>query len=225
MNIRGFIGSNLVLLMGIFALQAAESKTFVARPGSKVKIDGTASMIHTHWTVQSPLIAGTLEVGPAFPAEPGQTVAPGKLEAKAECSIPVRSLRSVEEDGKFYSDPMDDVMYGKLKAQDNPKIVYRLTELTLKETAKDKNSPYVFDSKGEVAVAGVTNPVAFPVYVLPLADNKIKISGDTTLKMTDFKIQPPAPALALGALKTGDEVKITFEWILAPKTPAAPAAK
>jgi polyisoprenoid-binding protein YceI len=118
---------------------------------------------------------------------------------------------------------MDDVMYGKLKAQDNPKIVYRLTELTLKETPKEKDSPYIFDSKGEVAVAGVTNLVVFPVNVLPVPGNKIRVSGNTTLRMTDFKIQPPAPTMALGAIKTGDEVKITFEWILTPTTTAAAA--
>ena len=67
------------------------------------------------------------------------------------------------------------------------------------------------------------NFVAFPVDVLPMAGDKIKISGNTSLKMTDFKIEPPAPTLGLGALKTGDEVKISFEWILGLKTPAAGA--
>ena len=223
MKIRKVITRNLVFLLAVGSLHAAETTTLKALPGSKIRIDGTANILHTHWAVQSPLMAGSLEVGPTFPTEPGQTVTPGKVDAKGECSVPVRSLKSVEDDGKPYSDGMDDVMYGKLKAQVNPKIIYRLTELTLKEGAKDKDSPYVFDSKGEVAVAGVTNPVAFAVNVLPVAGNKIKISGNIALKMTDFKIQPPAPTIALGAIKTGDEVKISFEWILTPKTASAAA--
>jgi len=222
MNIPKLAGL-ILLFLAAPSLRAADTTLLKAQPGSKIRIDGTANMIHTHWAVQSPLIAGSLEVGPGFPTEPGQTVTPGKIDAKGECSVPVRSLKSVEDDGKPYSDAMDDVMYGKLKAQDNPKIFYRLTELTLKETPKDKDSPYVFDSKGEVAVAGVTNPVAFPVNVLPVPGNKIKVSGNATLKMTDFKIQPPAPTMALGAIKTGDDVKISFEWVLAPKTSAAAA--
>jgi polyisoprenoid-binding protein YceI len=223
MKIPRLIIPAFAFLLASAALHAVDTTLLRAQSGSKIRIDGTANMIHTHWAVESPLIAGSLEVSPSFPTEPGQSAAPGKIDAKGECSVPVRSLKSVEDDGKHYSDAMDDVMYGKLKAQDNPKIVYRLTELTLKETPKDKDSPYVFDSKGEITVAGVTNAVAFPVSVLPIPGNKIKVSGNTTFKMTDFKIQPPAPTMALGAIKTGDEVKISFQWLLAPKT--ADAAK
>jgi hypothetical protein len=37
------------------------------------------------------------------------------------------------------------------------------------------------------------------------------------MKMTDFKIEPPAPKIALGAIKTGDEITISFEWMTAAK--------
>jgi hypothetical protein len=225
MKTRTYLFGGLVLLLTTTCLQAAETKTFTAKPGSKVRIDGTANMIHTHWAVQSPIIAGVLEAGPGFPTEPGQTVSPGKVQAKVECSIPARSLKSIEDDGKPYSDAMDDVMYKKLKVQESPKIIYRLTDLTLKEAAKDKASPYVFDSKGEVVVGGITNVVTFPVSVLPMEGDKLKVSGNTSLKMTDFKIDPPAPKIALGALKTGNDVKISFDWILALKPSAAGAAK
>jgi hypothetical protein len=47
----------------------------------------------------------------------------------------------------------------------------------------------------------------------------LKFSGTTALKMTDFGIQPPAPSLALGLIKTGDDVKITFEWLTAKAAP------
>jgi hypothetical protein len=40
--------------------------------------------------------------------------------------------------------------------------------------------------------------------------------------MTDFKIEPPAPAIGLGLIKTGDDVKLSFEWLTVPKA-AAPA--
>src|SRR6266404_5633809 len=136
MKIRTHITGNLVLLLVAVCLHAAETKVFTAKPGSKMRIEGTASMFHTHWSVQSPIIGGVLEVGPDFPTEPGQTVSAGKIEAKGECYIPARSLKSIEDDGKHYSDAMDDVMLGKLKVQDNPKIIYRLTGLTLKEAAK-----------------------------------------------------------------------------------------
>jgi hypothetical protein len=37
------------------------------------------------------------------------------------------------------------------------------------------------------------------------------------LKMTDFKIQPPAPKVALGLIKTGDDVKLKFQWEVFPR--------
>jgi hypothetical protein len=43
--------------------------------------------------------------------------------------------------------------------------------------------------------------------------DKLKITGTTALKMTDHAIKPPAPAVGLGLIKTGDEVKISFEWV------------
>ncbi len=190
-----------------------------------MRIEGTATAIHTHWAVESHLIGGYLEAGPDFPIEPGQDVKPGKVEAKAEPFIPVRSLKSVEDNGEHYSDAMDNVMYEHLKAKDNPKalINYHLTELTLKEPAKSKDAPYQFEAKGQIVIAGETNAVTMPVEVLPLGNKQLKITGTTAVKMTDFKISPPAP---LGfALKTGDEVKLIFTWMVAPRATPAAAAK
>ena len=69
-----------------------------------------------------------------------------------------------------------------------------------------------FESKGEITVSGVTKPLAMPVAITRDGD-KLKIHGVTPLKMTDHGIKPPAPAVGLGLIKTGDEVKITFDWV------------
>jgi polyisoprenoid-binding protein YceI len=68
-----------------------------------------------------------------------------------------------------------------------------------------------------LVVAGVTNALTMPVEVTPLGEGKVKFAATTKLKMTDFKIEPPAPKIALGAIKTGDEVTISFEWMTATK--------
>jgi len=218
-----------LLLLAALSLQAADQKTtYAARSGSKMRIEGTSN-IHD-WQVESSIIGGMMEVGPGFPTEPGQAATPGKMDAKVEAFVTVRSLKSIEKDGRPYSDPMDNIMYEKLKASEDPvtkkvpypRIEYRLSELVLKEAPKDKDGAYVFDAKGDLAIAGVTNKIAMLVNVTPMPDKKLKIAGTVTLKMTDFKIEPPAPKLAFGLIKTGDPVKLIFEWILAPrKTPAA----
>lgn len=206
----------LCVAAGISA-QAADLTKLSARSGSKMRVEGTSN-IHD-WQVESPLIGGSLDVDSNFPTEPGQSVAPGKIEAKGEAFVTVRSLKSIEKDGSAYSDKMDEIMFEKLNASTQPRITFKLTELTLKEAAKSKDAPYVFDSKGQVTVAGVSKDVAMTVNVLPQADKKIKISGSVPLKMSDFKIDPPAPAIALGIIKTGDDVKVIFDWMVAPRTP------
>lgn len=225
MKLRTLLAGTIAgcLLAGL-SVQAAEQMTrFYAKSGSKMRIEGTSN-IHD-WQVESPLIGGYLEVGPGFPVEPGQTVTPGKVDAHAEPFIMVRSLKSKEKDGKPYSDKMDEVMYEHLKAKDDPRaqIRYHLTELTLKEAAKDKDSPYVFDAKGELVVAGVTNVISMPVNVLPLGEKRLKVTGTTSVKMTSFKVEPPAPKIALGMITTGDDVKLIFEWVVQER--AATAAK
>ena len=218
MKIRTLVASSITLLAlaGLSAQGADSMSRFTARSGSKMRIDGTANMIHEHWQVESPIIGGYLEVGPGFPMEAGQPGTPGKIEAQAQAFVLVSSLKSVEADGKPYSDAMDSVMYEHMKADTFKRIDFRLTELTLKESAKDKDSPYVFDAKGDLAVAGVTNSISLPVSIVFLPENKMKATGSVSVKMTSFKIDPPSPKVALGMLKTGDDVKLSFEWLLGP---------
>jgi len=201
---------------------SAGMTTYAARSGSKMRIEGSSN-IHD-WQVESPLIGGILEVGPGFPTEAGQAVTPGKVEAKGQAFLMVRSLRSVEKDGSPYSDKMDEIMWEHLREPQNKRIIYRLTELTLKEVPKAKDAPYVFDAKGELAVAGVTNSIAMTVNVLHIPDNKLEITGTTTLKMTDFKVEPPAPKIALGLIKTGDDIKLIFNWIVQQRKAASAAS-
>ncbi len=218
------IASNLAvcLLTGASLLAADQMTTLTARSGSKMRIEGTSS-IHD-WQTECPIIGGSLQVGKNFPLEAGQAVTPGKVEATGDIFIPVSSFSSKKKDGSHYSDDMDKVMIVEhLLSEKYPRITYHLTELTLKEVPKDKASPYIFESTGDLAVAGVTNKISMPVDVLFTEDKDkkplIKITGSKSVKMTDFKIEPPSPKII--PIKTGDEVKLIFEWNVAPKKPAA----
>ena len=98
----------LCLLAALTLPAAGQTTTFTARSGSKMRIEGTSN-IHD-WQCESPFIAGMLEVGSGFPTEPGQPATPGKIDAKGDVFLTVRSLKSIEKDGRPYSDPMNDVM-------------------------------------------------------------------------------------------------------------------
>jgi polyisoprenoid-binding protein YceI len=196
------------VLAATLASLSAEPVRYDARPGSKLKIDGT-STVHD-WTVESGIIGGYIEFDSNFPLDPAQASPEMKVAPKVEVTIPVRSLKS----GKSL---MDEVMHDAMKVKDYPKIVYTLTEMKLKDPARKPGSPLEFDTKGDLTVAGVKKPVEFVVTLTPTADGKLKATGEKTVKMTDYGISPPAPKVALGFIKTGDDVKITFEWVTAKK--------
>jgi polyisoprenoid-binding protein YceI len=196
---------NLALTITLAAAFSARAQNtvFSAQPtGSKMKIAGT-STIHD-WTIEGSIISGALELDAKFLADPTKAAA-GKIGAKAEVSVPVRTLKS----GKT---SMDNVTYQAMDMKAHPKIEYKLTELTLKEAPKAADGPYSFDSKGELTIKGTTKTVTFPV-TITRSGKALKTSGTTKLKMTDYKVPPPAPSiLGLSPIKTGDEVTLTFDW-------------
>jgi polyisoprenoid-binding protein YceI len=106
-----------------------------------------------------------------------------------------------------------------LKQSTNPRILFHLTDIELKEAAKAKDAPYVFEAKGDLAVAGKTNKITMPVNITPLGDKKLKVNGTVSIKMSDYGVEAP---VLVGILSTGDEVKLKFDWMLVQK--AAPAA-
>ncbi|HWQ91822.1 MAG TPA: YceI family protein [Clostridia bacterium] len=217
---RKLIAVNLALavLAGAPLAALGQMVRFDSKPGSKIRMEGTSTM--HDWQVEGKLIGGYMEVGQNFPTEPGQEAKPGKVDAKVEAFIPIRSMTSLKKDGSPYSTAMDDIMYEKLKS---PRITYRLTELVLKEPAKSKDAPHVFDATGELVVAGATNKITMPVNITPLGDKKLKVSGTTNVKMTSFGIEPPAPTFAGGLIKTGDDVKLIIDWNVAQRATAAAA--
>ncbi|MFM1941411.1 MAG: hypothetical protein RI897_393 [Verrucomicrobiota bacterium] len=176
-------------------------------PGNLISIEGT-STVHD-WRTEGKIIGGKFEAGPGFSTDPA-TAKPGKVEAKAQVFLPVRSLKSVK-DGKPYSNSMDDVMYEKLNEKSEKLIRFELVEMVLKEAPKSASDPFLFDTKGKLTVAGNTKEIAMPVKMK--ADGKrLEFSGEIAAKMTDFGIEPVS-ALG-GTIKTGDDIKLGMSWVV-----------
>jgi hypothetical protein len=193
-------------------LRAVQTVRFIPVKG-RILIEGTSNI--DDWRVETKSIGGFMEVSSTFPSRLGQNISASPIPAQAEAWIKVRSLRSIEKDGKPFSNKMDDIMYEALQAKDNPEISYRLTRWSLRAGSRSKDSPAEFDARGQLVVAGVTNDVSMPVNVLSLGGNRLKVWGTATLNMTDFRVEPPSPKITLGLIKTGDGVKLSFEWLLA----------
>lgn len=202
-----------LLLYTAVPLQAAEQMTrFISQPGSKVSIKGSCD-VHGY-DIQGKEVQGEVELGTDFHTMNPKSIGPGKIPARIEGFIPVRSLHY---DG---SRVMDKALHSYLKEETNPRILFRLRELNLKAVPHTNDAPYVLDSHCELVVAGVTNEVAMPIHLLPLGDGKLKITGNVSAKMSDFGIEPPKLQLAKpeggpNAIKYRDEIDLTVEWLVA----------
>ena len=194
-----------LFLGGILATLSAEAVRYEAEPGgSKMKIDGT-STLHD-WTVECGVIGGFMELDATFPAG---SATPSAVTPRVEVSIPVRQLKSGKKS-------MDSVMHDAMKQEKFPKIEYKMIGLKPKAGTAGQ-----FDATGALTIAGVTKTNTRAVTIARADGNKLKVTGGTAFKMTEFGIKPPSPDVpGLSALiKTGDDVKLSFEWI----TTKAPA--
>lgn len=182
---------------------------YESQPGSKMRMDGTSN-IHD-WHAESQLIGGFVEVDGALIESPDK-LKPGKVAAKGETFVAVRSLKC--SSGKA----MDAVMQETMKEKENPRIAFKLVELSLKEA---KGAQVSLEAKGSLTVSGVTKDITFPLTLNRRVDtSRATFTGTAAVKMTDFGMKPPAPTAGAGLIKTGDEVKLTFEWAVAKKDAA-----
>ena len=133
----------------------------------------------------------------------GNTIA-GQINSEtltAVVTIPVASIKS--EHAK-----MDRLMAEALKAKQYPEIRYELTQATPPANA----ASFHVKANGKLTIAGVTRDVTIDVQGTRNADGKYTLIGTAPLKMTAFGIKPPTAML--NTIKTGDDVKVTFRWVV-----------
>ena len=190
----------LPLLLVAALATVAQGTKFAPWKGSTVKINGT-STVH-EWEMSGSQIDGKIEM----PADltTNATVEGWKNAATptVTVSIPVKSIKS--EHSK-----MDSIMADALKADKFPAIKYELLKIAL---VKPGTSTFVVGSHGKLTIAGVTKEVDMNVTATRGTDNRLAISGELPIKMTDYGIKPPTAML--GTIKAGDAVKVSFRWVV-----------
>jgi polyisoprenoid-binding protein YceI len=179
---------------------------YEAQPtGSKMTIKGSSTPLGG-WTMESVLVGGHLEADPKFPES--ALTDPKAAKPVVNVFMPVRSFKS----GKA---AMDGRMQKEMKEAQFKRIEYKLIELKPTSSA-DATGALKFDAVGALTVVGKTRTNTMPVTIEKLKDGKLKVTGSTPLKMTDYGIEPPT---TLGLFKSADDVTLTFEWLTAPKAP------
>ena len=174
--------------------------------GSKAKIEGTSS-IHD-WDMNGLVIGGFIEADAKFPES--ALTDPNAAKPKVEVFMPVRSFKS-------YAKKMDERMQEAMNETKHKRIEYRLIELKPKSAA-GATGALEFEAVGALTVAGTTKTNTMPV-TIEKTGGKLKVSLKALpLKMTDFGVEPPKLSiLGIGAITTGDDIKVSFEWLTAPK--------
>jgi polyisoprenoid-binding protein YceI len=156
--------------------------------------------------MESPVIGGFIEADAGFPESAlkgGDAAKP-----KVEVFIPVRTLKS-------YNKRMDEVYQEHMEEPKFKKMEYKLTELKGKGDAKAGKCE--FDAIGTLTVHGVAKTITMPVTIEKVDAKKIKITGATSLKMSDYGVKPPSPDIGVAKITTGDDIKVTLEWTPAQK--------
>jgi polyisoprenoid-binding protein YceI len=172
---------------------------------SNVRVDGT-STVHD-WTVKSQTLGGQLDFKFDLPADASTQAIREAIvanpQAYVDVMVAVKSLKSGKKD-------MDKKMYAALKADEEPTIRYHLTKLTLAEGTKASQEQFDIKTVGSLTIAGETRDVEIPMVLKVVDPQHLTISGNLEMKMTDFKVKPPEALF--GAIKSRDNIKVTFEW-------------
>ena len=198
----------MVIIVAATAAQA-ETITYSAKTGSRLTISGTSS-VHD-WEVKTSLIGGKMIWDTSFPLDPSRGELP-KLTTtpKVDVIVPVRNIESGKQ-------RMNEVMHSAMNAQKHKFARYSLKEIKLGDKKRNAGDPILFDTKGTLNLNGKSAPVAMQISIANADGNKLKVSGKASLKMSQFGIVPPTPKIALGLIKTGDEVIVEFDWFVAPR--------
>ena len=186
-----------VALLSIASTASAQETARVAvSPDSKLMIEGTSNL--HGWACRTQDINATLELDAGAAAD--ISAAPPRALKRVEVKVPVKSL-------KCGHGAMDDNLYKALNADATPSISYIMA--TFDAVPGETKDSFSLKAVGKLTISGTERPITMEVKATRLADGTVKATGTVPVKMTDFGIKPPTAIF--GRLKTGDEVKVSFE--------------
>ena len=141
----------------------------------------------------------------------------GELSAKVRNSI-VENFKNADikvnaeelESGKRI---MNNKTYEALKTEEHPRIKFQLKSVEDLYTA---GSNFSGKANGVLTIAGNSQTVSIPFSGKINGDGQFSVSGDYSLKMTEYNIDPPKAMF--GSLKTGDEVTIKYDFVFQEKS-------
>ena len=176
-----------LILLG-FVVNAQKKYTLVDSK-SKLTVEGT-STVHD-WIMNSTVFSST-----------------ALFETEGNSPIKIVDVRLNCKAGKILSDNsiMDGKTHKALKAEDHPEITFVFNSVKSYTRLQDNFSGEI---TGVLSIAGKTKKITLPFSGNVASTGTLQVKGTVQFKMTDFGIDPPTAML--GALKTGDDIKINYD--------------
>ena len=184
--------SILALTFVMISLTSHGQTRYAQSSTSHISISGT-STIH-EWTTTSEKSTCDAVFENNSQGEPVQLVS-------LVVSVPAESLKS----GKG---GMDKNAYSALKTDNYKQIIFQLTS--------GKIDGKTIRCHGNLTIAGTTKQIEVEATYTILPDGSIQCKGSKKLAMRDYNVEPPS--FMFGSVTTGNEITVSFDVILAPKT-------
>ncbi len=177
------------LIMMVVTTQITIAQTYnLNNSASTLKIEGTSNL--HDWEIEAKDQQGKL----VAELDNGQLVRIDQLDF----IVKTESLKS----GKS---GMDKNTYKALDSDRNKQIIYKMTKVNNIDCTTTGNCKVT--TSGTLNLAGNTRPIDV-TFDAKVNGDKITLSGSKSLKMTDFKVDPPKAMF--GTINTGDQVTVKF---------------
>lgn len=105
-----------------------------------------------------------------------------------------------------------------LKSDRHPEIIFQYESAEILERPAAHGKPYLLFVEGTLTAAGETREIGFEAKGYYLEDSRMRATGHSDIRMTDFNIEPPTALL--GLVQAEDELTVHFDLITSRHTSA-----
>lgn len=193
LNIRLYLPILITFFFLFCENVSSQTLSFHPGPGSYVTVTGT-STLHD-WEMKSDDIVSEVQFRTNEEGEP----------ENLESLIFKLNKTTLKSD----KSGLEKRAYDALNARQFPDITFEMHGNT---SVQRNGDSYVVRSSGDLSVAGMTRQIRINATCINGEEAKLVCTGSQQLKMSDFNIDPPV--MMLGALRTGDEVTISYNIVL-----------
>jgi len=98
-----------------------------------------------------------------------------------------------------------------LKSAEFPEITFLFDSATLLDTPPNEDEAFEIEVLGSLTVAGNKRDIQFVTRAYFLQEHRVRAIGKTTIRMSDFNVEPPTALM--GLIKAEDELSVNFDLI------------